>query len=214
MVRNRIITLLICSAAALAADPPTSSSTVPEAEQESYVHYVFGGAGPYAKSAAGAGISQATDTPAEWGGLGGYFRRLGSAFGKHVIKGTIQYEIGHWRHEEIHYRRSGKQGFRPRLIYALESTFITHKTTTGEPTVAAGELAGAVGSGLASRLWQPASTRTFVKGFASAGVSLGADTGYHVVREFWPEIRHPRRHKEKVEARTPVAEPPPTESEE
>jgi hypothetical protein len=31
-------------------------------------------------------------------------------------------------------------------------------------------------------------------GFGSAGISLGVDAGLNVVREFWPEIRHPHRH--------------------
>jgi hypothetical protein len=62
--------------------------------------------------------------------------------------------------------------------------------------VNAGEISGAVGSGLISRLWQPASTRTLAAGFTSAGITLGVDAGQNVVREFWPEIRHPRRHGE------------------
>jgi hypothetical protein len=71
---------------------------------------------------------------------------------------------------------------------------ITHKTTTGKPTIAKGELSGAVGSGLISRLWQPASTRTVAAGFSSAGITLGVDAAGNVVREFWPEIRHPHSH--------------------
>ena len=104
--------------------------------------------------------------------------------------------MAHWRHEEIHYQPSNKQGFGPRLTYALESTVITRKTTTGDRTLAAGEIAGALGSGMLSRLWQPASTRTIAAGFGSAGVSIGADAGYRVLREFWPEIRHPHRRRE------------------
>jgi hypothetical protein len=37
--------------------------------------------------------------------------------------------------------------------------------------------------------WQPARLRTASGGIASAGVSLGADAGANLVREFWPEIR-------------------------
>jgi len=33
-----------------------------------------------------------------------------------------------------------------------------------------------------------------ISGFASGGITLGVDAGMHVIREFWPEIRHPHKH--------------------
>jgi hypothetical protein len=143
---------------------------------------------------AGAGVTQGTDTPAEWGqGAAGYGRRFASSFGKHIVSNIIRYPVAHFRHEELTYRPSGKHGFGPRLEYALLSVFITHKTTTGAKTVYTSQLAGAVGSGLISRLWQPASTRTVALGFSSAGTSMAVEMGIHVLREFWPDIRHPHR---------------------
>jgi len=46
---------------------------------------------------------------------------------------------------------------------------------------------------LISRAWQPARQHTLGSGLATAGIILGADAGSNVVREFWPEIRHPHR---------------------
>jgi hypothetical protein len=182
----------------MAADPDTSVPKPQTSEQEGYLHHVFAGPGPVTKAAAGAGISQAKGTPYEWGGgMKGYARRLGSGFGKHIVKSSIHFGVARLRHEELHYRPSGKQGFKPRLKYALLSTVITRKTTTGNRTVAMGEISSVIGSGLISRLWQPASLHTLASGFGSAGISFGADAGYNVVREFWPEIRHPRRSKVK-----------------
>jgi hypothetical protein len=156
------------------------------------------------RTAAAAGISQATDTPHEWGqGAIGFGRRFANAFGKHIIRKTIQYPVARLLHEEISYRRSDKTGFGPRLEYALLRTVITQKATTGERTLAVGEISGAVGSGLISRLWQPASTRSIAAGFGSAGITMGVDAGLNVVREFWPEIRHPHRH---VNAPAPPAQ--------
>jgi hypothetical protein len=150
-----------------------------------------------ATSGAGAAIQQIRDKPSEWGGgIAGFGKRLGSAFGQHVIKNTIEFGVASVRHEEIGYRPSGKTGFRARLQYALLSTVITHKTTTGEPTVALGRISGSFGSGLISRLWMPASYHTIASGFATGGIMLGVDAGTHVVREFWPEIRHPHRRTE------------------
>jgi hypothetical protein len=187
--------LAVAPMAALAGDPDAVAPAAAP-KQKSYLHHIFGGPGTYLKAAAGAGIAHAKGTPYEWGGgVQGYAKRYGSAFGKHLVKGSIQYGVARLRHEELGYRPSGKQGAWPRLRYALMRTVITRKTTTGASTFSAGEISGVVGSGLISRLWQPASLHTVGSGFGSAGVSLGADAGYNVVREFWPEIRHPRRRK-------------------
>jgi len=147
------------------------------------------------RAAMGAAVNQANNTPREWGqGAAGFGRRLASSFGKHLVKKGIQYPVSKLFHEELSYQRSDKTGFGPRLRYALVGTVITHKTTTGESTIAKGELAGAFGSGLISRAWQPASVRTVSAGFLSAGLTLGIDAAGNVIKEFWPEIRHPRSH--------------------
>jgi hypothetical protein len=157
--------------------------------------------GAAARAAAGAGISQANDTPSEWGqGMAGFGKRFASAFGKHLVKTAIQYPVAYFRHEELGYRPSNKQGFGPRLQYALVSTVVTRKTTTGKRTLASGEIAGALGSGLISRSWQPASVSSISQGFLSGGITLGVDAGSHVIREFWPEIRHPRSHSRRPAA--------------
>ncbi len=174
-------------------------------KKERLLKHAFGPV-PIARSAGGALISQWNDTPMEWGqGMAGFGKRFASAFSKHLLKMGIQYPIAHFRHETLGYRRSELQGFKPRMRYALLSTVITTKTTTGKRTVAAGEIAGSVGSGFLSRLWQPASVATIGSGFTSLGITLGADAGSNVLREFWPEIRHPRR-------RSPVAPVPSTKS--
>jgi hypothetical protein len=148
-----------------------------------------------ASATAGASIQQLRHKPQEWGrGIGGFGKRFGSAMGVHVVKNTIEFGVAKARHEELTYHRSGKTGFGPRLKYALLSTVVTNKTTTGEQTVAVGRISGSFGSGFISRLWQPASLHTVGSGFATGGILLGVDAGTHVLREFWPEIRHPHGH--------------------
>ena len=145
--------------------------------------------------AVGAAIQHARNSPHEWGGgVSGFGKRLGSAIGQHVVKNTIQFGVASVRHEELGYRPSGKHGFGPRMKYALVSTVVTRKTTTGKRTPALGRISGNFGSGLVSRVWQPARLRTVGSGLATGGIMLGADAGTHVVKEFWPEIRHPRSH--------------------
>jgi hypothetical protein len=193
-VRLQAIVLLVGVTAAPAANPDANPEKPDQFDSARYVKHTFG---PKAVVMAGAGaaVNQVNNTPHEWGqGAAGFGRRFASSFGKHIVHKAIQYPIARLRHEEFGYHPSGKQEFGPRLKYALVGTVITHKTTTGQSTVAVGQIAGAVGSGLISRLWQPASVSSVASGFASGGITLGVDAGLNVVKEFWPNIRHPHRH--------------------
>ena len=161
---------------------------------KTYWKHTFG-ATAVGRSALGATVSQANNTPSEWGqGAAGFGKRFANSFAKHLLKKGIQYPVAKAFHEELSYQRSDKVGFGPRLKYALVGVVVTHKTTTGKRTISKGELAGAFGSGFVSRLWQPASVRTASAAFGSAGLTLGVDAAGNVLREFWPEIRHPHSH--------------------
>lgn len=203
-IRRSVLALLFLAQASLPAQQPSNtgpSSSRGEDEESKLGPYVKREAGParIAMAGAGAAINQANNTPSEWGqGAAGFGRRLASAFGKHIVHKAIQYPVSKLLHEELHYQRSNKQGFGPRLGAALMGTVVTRKTTTGKRTPAVGEISGAFGSGLLSRLWQPASVRTVGEGFSSGGITLAVDAGVNVVREFWPEIRHPHRHAAKA----------------
>ncbi len=182
------ISVVFLSLAALAI--PATQTNHPY--RTKYVKDTFGRSAALG-TGAGAGISQARNVPHEWGGgVAGFGKRVGSGFGEHVIKNTIAFPIASIRHEELGYQRSGKTGFGPRLKYALVSTVITHKTTTGKQTPAVGRMSGAFGSGLISRAWMPARLHTVGSGVASGGIMLGADAGMHVAREFWPQHKQSR----------------------
>ena len=187
MVRFQIIALsLLLATAAQPAEKPKHPY------RSRYVKDTYGKKA-IVRTGASAGVQQLRNSPRQWGGgAKGFGKRVGSGFGQHVVKNSIQYPIAALRHEELGYRPSGKKGFGPRLGYALSSTVITHKTTTGKKTVASGRIAGAMGSGLISRAWQPAALHTVSSGVASGGVVLGVDAGTNVAREFWP--RHPALH--------------------
>jgi hypothetical protein len=183
--------------AVVACTAQTQDSASQKTDRQDAKTYIKNTFSPTGVGAAGLGaaITQGTNTPGEWGqGAAGFAKRFGSAMGKRIVKRAIQYPVAKAFHEELSYRRSDKTGFGSRLKYALVSTVITRKTTDGKPTVAKSEIAGAFGSGLISRLWQPASTRTIGMGFTSGGITLGVDAAGNVLREFWPEIRHPHTH--------------------
>ena len=129
------------------------------------------------------------NSPHQWGrGASGFAKRAGTSFGTNVIKNSIQYPIAAVRHEDLHYYRSDKKGFFPRLNHALVSTVVTRKTTNGKKTAATGRIAGSVGSGIIASSWAPAGF-SVAGGAATGGISLGVAAGTNVAREFWP-----RRH--------------------
>jgi hypothetical protein len=182
-----VVTAALLSPLAVPADQP-------ESDRKHFFKHTFGPTA-VARAAAGAGISQLNNTPSEWGqGMLGFGRRFASSFGFHIVKKGIEYPVAKLRHEEFGYHPSDKEGFKPRMVYALEAVVITHKTTDHSKTVHTAELSSAFGAGFISRLWQPASTRTIGAGFSSAGLTLAIDAGTNVLHEFWPEIRHPHTH--------------------
>jgi hypothetical protein len=186
------------------AAAPGNASTPAKTDEHPDKTYWKHAVGPTSvgRAAMGAGINQANNTPHEWDqGAQGFGKRFASSFGRHILKKGIQYPVSKLFHEELSYHRSNKTGFGPRLKYALLGVVITHKTTDGSATVAKGELTGAFGSGLISRAWQPASTRTIASGFGAGGLTLAADAAGNVIREFWPEIRHPRSHGKEARQR-------------
>jgi hypothetical protein len=148
-----------------------------------------------ARTLASGSINTARNHPHEWGGgVGGFTKRVGSAFGQHLVSGTIEVGVGALHHEDLRYRRSHLQGTWPRLKYAVKSTFIVPRTDKRGKTLAAGRIAGNFGGGLVSRAWQPASAAGIGAGLASGGIGIGADVGFHVAREFWPRGTHGARH--------------------
>ena len=161
-----------------------------ESKQPDYLHDTFG------LMAVGKVVVRATygeilDNPKEWGrGIDGYGIRLGSAFGSHFVKNSIQFPVAAWRHEDMRYHPSTEAKFGGRLKHALISTVVTRNLITGESTFAAGRVSGIFGSALISRTWQPAPDRTVAGGFSSAGISLAIDAGVNVLREFWKRPKH------------------------
>ena len=138
-----------------------------------------------------AALGEALNRPKEWGrGAAGMGKRLASGMATHVVKNTIQFGVAAARHEDLNYHRSTDTRFGPRLRHALVSTVVTRKTTTGEKTVAAGRISGALGAGLISRAWQPAAARTVAGGLTTGGIVLAADAGTNVAREFWPKHKN------------------------
>lgn len=150
-----------------------------------------------------AGVSSAIQhirvRPEEWGSnAAGFGKRYASSFAHHLVKGSVQYSLAKALHEDLKYYPSQAKGFRPRVGHALLSTVYARKTNGPGETIATARISGEVAGGFLSRLWQPASMRTVASGFTSTGISFAVDAGINTLREFWPEIRHPRISREQA----------------
>ncbi len=196
-MRSKTIYSLIL-AISLVASPLLASTTVRQQPQpltgkqrfHRYLRSTYGRSA-IARSGAGAGLNQLRGHPPEWGGgFGGFGRRFGSAFGQHVVKGTIEYGVGTALKEDLRYYPSQRTTVKGRARDAVVHTFIVHvHRNNGRRTFAVSRVAGGFGSGMISRAWYPAPYSGLGAGLASGGVSIGADVGANVAREFWPDIK-------------------------
>jgi len=189
-----------------AAEPGASVSTPPPLEFSPMTRYER--LGNYASglvslesivtSAAGAGLSQANNTPKEWGGgAEAYGERVGNVFAQHVIRGTLEYGISAALHEDNRYFVSGKSGFFPRVKYAVMSTLLA-RHDNGSRSLSFSRIGSTAGSAFISREWQPHSTTTAGDGAVTFGITMATQIGFNVVREFLPDLK---RHFHRGESR-------------
>ena len=153
------------------------------------------GKGAIAGVVGNAGLGQLRGHPRNYGGgVAGFGKRVGAGFATHAVKTTVEHAVAAPLHEDLHYHRSGKHGFGPRLAYALKSTVITRNTRTGKRTPAVGRLAGHAAAGAVSQAALHAGS-----GAGTAGFGLAAEAGANVAREFWPRKHHRvAMHRRKV----------------
>lgn len=153
-----------------------------------YVHSTYGFSS-FLRSAASAGIKQASDSIPEWGqGLEGYSARFASSVGHRIIKNSIRHGLGGLLGEDPRYFKSGRTGIWSRSLYAASQTFVTHKDS-GETCFAYTHVLSTVSSVLISRTWYPERKRTIEEYASSIATSLGFDAAINIAREFWPDIK-------------------------
>jgi hypothetical protein len=179
---------MIISLAALPA-AATNETTHRKAHpyRDDWKHSTFG-KGAATSAVGGAAMGQATGHPKNYGGgAGGFGKRVGAGFATHAVGSTVHHAVAAPLHENLHYERSNKRGFGPRLGHALSSTVIARNTKTGKHQAAVGRLSGHAASGAFSQVAMHAGS-----GAATAGVAIGAEAGVNVAKEFWP-MRHGER---------------------
>lgn len=172
------------------AQPLAQASPYPLAEESGWHGYFAGLASPIAVvgSLAGAAIGQGRDSPREWGqGTAGYGTRFASSFGEHIVQQTILSGTASLLREDTRYVVSGESGFKPRLRYALASTFLA-RSRDGSRHVSLSKLGAFTGGSFISRVWQPPSTGQPHNAAINLGVSVAVAAGINVAHEFLPRL--------------------------
>jgi len=147
--------------------------------------------------ALGAGIGQLHDKPVEWGqGAGGFGRRLASAYGQSAIARTIALGVAASVDEDSRFVPSNQTGIWRRTRYAVVGTFVS-RTRNGGKMPAISRFAGVYGAAFVANAWEPPSQNSATDALKRGSTALLSSVGWHVLREFWPDIQRVFRHKQK-----------------
>ena len=120
--------------------------------------------------------------------MAGYGRRFASGLTQRAVGNSFQFSVGILLREDPRYFPSERKGTWARIADAIAHT-VTVRTDDGSRTLAVGRLAGTFGGGLLSRTWQPEGHDSIPQGLQSGAIMFGADIGWNVFREFWPDLK-------------------------
>lgn len=149
----------------------------------------FVGPEAFARPLLGAAVDQGMDTPPQWGqGARGFGRRAASGLAQGFTARTIQFGVAAADHEDTRIHPSGLHGFGPRLRFAVLHTFIS-RTDGGGQSFAYSRVAGIYGAAFIANAWFPPGYNDFSHGLSRGSGSLAVDVGFHVLREFAPDIK-------------------------
>lgn len=153
-----------------------------------YGHVVFSpptAIGP----ALGAAVSQWRDEPPEWRqGANGYGKRFASGYGRNLISDTISFGIAAADGEDPRYFPSQDTKIWARTRHAIVSTFISRRQNNSRGPAFA-NLAGIYGAAFIADAWYPNSRVTVPYALERGSTALASNVAYHVLLEFWPQIR-------------------------
>lgn len=150
-------------------------------------NYLFDTLGPYPVAGAmiAGGITQADNTPPEWGqGAEAYGQRVGSAFGIALVTTTTRYGLAKAFREDTIYYRCECKGFMRRLGHAMISTVTARHGEDGRRRLSFPAIvAPYAGSMTAVYGWYP-DRYSYKDGFRMGNVAFLAFVGGNVAREF------------------------------
>jgi len=136
-----------------------------------------------------AGISQAENSdPTFRQGAAGYGRRVGAGFAGQTSSELFKdFAYPTIFSEDPRYYRLAGGGGRRRLFHAAVHIFIAHRED-GTHMFNFSEWLGTSSAVALSNLYHPDNKRGFFPAAQGVGYSVLGDSGFDVLREFWPEI--------------------------
>jgi len=96
-------------------------------------------------------------------------------------------EANRFCHEDNRYFQSGKQGVWARTSMRLASSVLA-RHDNGKLGFSYSRLGSTAGSAFISRTWQPSTDNSPADGARSIGISMGANAGTNIIREFLPDL--------------------------
>jgi hypothetical protein len=147
-------------------------------------------------AAVGASISQATNTPGQWGqGADAYGKRFASILGGNLSRQAFSFALESATHEDPRFFPSTERTKKARIWNVVKQTFIT-KTDEGHSTFAYASVISAFGAGQLVNTWQPNGNNGVSDGIERGFIALGLDAASNLVQEFVPRLR-PREFRQK-----------------
>lgn len=136
-----------------------------------------------------AGIDQAENTDPAFGqGAAGYGKRFGAELAGSASSDFFKdFAYPSIFSEDPRYYRLAQGRFRDRLLHAMEHAVVAHRET-GTRMFNFSEWLGTTSAVALSDLYHPNNKPGIAPAAESVGYGVLTDTGFNVLREFWPEI--------------------------
>jgi hypothetical protein len=185
------IAAILTPAVALAQQAPTEPRIDAPMTGAERIHWIVDGTiGP---KSLGVGViasawNTAWNVPGEWGQTwSGAGKRYVEREADVAISNSIEAGLGAIWGERADYIRSGKQGIKPRLGYALTTVFLAHRPD-GHLAPAWGRYAGNTVNNLIENSWLPPSVTTWQQTTWRSASGFGTRAIGNVWEEFWPDV--------------------------
>jgi len=143
-----------------------------------------------------AGISQASDSPKEFGqGAIGYGRRYWHGYAVYIGSDFFtSFMVPSLAHQDPRYYSLGHGGVLRRTGYAVSRLFVI-KSDAGNWTFNISEpLGNGMGAAL-SNAYYPSSLRGWTRTYQRWALQLGIDGGFNLLKEFWPDVSPSKKNK-------------------
>jgi hypothetical protein len=187
-------------------EPGPWSRITPRQRWDGYAALTFS---PFAVvgAASGAAISQAINSPEEWGqGWGAYGIRVTSSYGATLVGNTVTFGAAALFHDDNRYFQSRSKRFLGRLGHVIASPYLA-RSDTGRRRFSTSMFMGSAAYSGVQLAWSPGSWQ----GWDDVGINYliwyGQAAGVNLVKEFYPSMaRHFRlKQNQKTKGQTALA---------